>query len=44
MQWNDTANGGFSTAPSDKLVAQVVDGYFGPKNINAAHAKRDPDS
>ncbi|CAN7563246.1 alpha-amylase family protein [Arthrobacter sp. LjRoot78] len=44
MQWNDTANGGFSTAPADKLVAQVVDGYFGPKNINAAHAKRDPDS
>ncbi|MCY1213034.1 Trehalose synthase/amylase TreS [compost metagenome] len=44
MQWTDTANGGFSTAPADKLVAQVVDGYFGPKNINAAQAKRDPDS
>ena len=44
MQWNDTGNGGFSTAPADKLVAQVVDGYFGPKNINAAQAKRDPDS
>jgi len=25
-------------------VARVVDGYFGPKNINAAAAKRDPDS
>ena len=22
----------------------MVDGYFGPKNINAARAKRDPDS
>jgi trehalose synthase len=44
MQWNDTDNGGFSTAPADKLVAQVVDGYFGPKNINAAQAIRDPDS
>lgn len=44
MQWNDTDNGGFSTAPGDKLVAQVVDGYFGPKNINAAQAVRDPDS
>ena len=44
MQWNDTENGGFSTAPADQLVAQVVDGYFGPKNINAARAKRDPDS
>lgn len=44
MQWNDTDNGGFSTAPADKLVAQVVDGYFGPKNINAAQAVRDPDS
>jgi trehalose synthase len=44
MQWNDTDNGGFSTAPADKLVAQVVEGYFGPKNINAAQAVRDPDS
>jgi glycosidase len=44
MQWNDTANGGFSTAPAKDLVAQVVDGYFGPKNVNAAAAKRDPES
>ena len=29
--------------PKD-LVAQVVDGYFGPKNVNAAAAKRDPES
>jgi len=44
MQWNDTENGGFSTAPAKDLVAQVVDGYFGPKNVNAAAAKRDPQS
>jgi glycosidase len=44
MQWNETDNGGFSTAPADKLVAQMVDGYFGPKNINAAQAVRDPGS
>ena len=44
MQWDDTGNGGFSTAPSSDLVAQPVEGYFGPKNINAAAAKRDPDS
>jgi trehalose synthase len=44
MQWNDAANGGFSTAPAQDLVAQMVDGYFGPKNINAVAAKRDPES
>ena len=44
MQWNDSENGGFSTAPAKELVAQVVDGYFGPKNVNAAAAKRDPES
>ena len=44
MQWNDSENGGFSTPPAKDLVAQVVDGYFGPKNVNAAAAKRDPES
>jgi trehalose synthase len=44
MQWDDTRNGGFSTAPSSDLVAQPVEGYFGPKKVNAAAAKRDPDS
>ncbi|MCU1564911.1 MAG: trehalose synthase [Arthrobacter sp.] len=44
MQWNDAENGGFSTAPADRLVAPLVEGHFGPKNINAAAAKRDPDS
>jgi trehalose synthase len=44
MQWDDTGNGGFSTAPPGELVAQLVDGPFGPAHINAAAAKRDPDS
>lgn len=44
MQWNDTENGGFSTAPAKDLVAKVVEGYFGPKMVNAAAAKRDPES
>ena len=44
MQWDDTGNGGFSTAPPGDLVAQPVDGPFGPAHINAAAAKRDPDS
>ncbi|MCU1549410.1 MAG: trehalose synthase [Arthrobacter sp.] len=44
MQWNDSDNGGFSTAPAHRLVAPLVEGSFGPKNINAAAAKRDPDS
>jgi trehalose synthase len=44
MQWDDAENGGFSAAPAKDLVAPVVDGYFGPRNINAAAAKRDPES
>jgi hypothetical protein len=44
MQWDDAGNGGFSTAPPGDLVAQPVDGPYGPAHINAAAAKRDPDS
>ena len=44
MQWDHTENGGFSTATPGDLVAQPVDGPFGPARINAAAAKRDPDS
>jgi trehalose synthase len=44
MQWDDAENGGFSTAPDKDLVAPLVEGSFGPKNINAAAAKRDPES
>jgi glycosidase len=44
MQWDADGNGGFSTAPPEDLVAQLVDGPFGPGVVNAATAKRDPDS
>ena len=43
MQWADAANAGFSTA--DRLVRPVVaDGDFGYPTVNAAAARRDPDS
>ncbi|MCG2621152.1 alpha-amylase family protein [Arthrobacter sp. I2-34] len=44
MQWTDGANAGFSTAPAGKLISPLVDGGFGPKHVNAAQARRDPDS
>ena len=44
MQWSDGENGGFSTAPPDRLVGQVVDGGYGPQHVNAAAQMRDPDS
>ncbi|MPV88023.1 trehalose synthase [Georgenia ruanii] len=44
MQWSDGENGGFSTAPPDRLVGQVVDGGYGPKHVNAAAQMRDADS
>jgi trehalose synthase len=44
MQWNDSGNGGFSTASPEQLVTPLVEGDFGPKNVNAAAAMRDPDS
>jgi trehalose synthase len=44
MQWSDGENGGFSTAPPDRLVGKVVDGGYGPQHVNAAAQMRDPDS
>jgi trehalose synthase len=44
MQWNTEKNGGFSTAKASGLVAPLVRGEYGPENVNAAAAKRDPDS
>ncbi|MEV7647658.1 alpha-amylase family protein [Arthrobacter sp. NPDC089319] len=44
MQWTNGPNAGFSTAESGQLVSPVVDGGFGPQFVNAAQAKRDPDS
>lgn len=44
MQWTDGPNGGFSTAPASRLISPVVQGGFGPEHVNAALARRDPDS
>lgn len=44
MQWNDDKNGGFSSAKVTDVVVPMVRGEYGPENINAAKAKRDPDS
>jgi glycosidase len=44
MQWSDQKNGGFSDAKSSDLVAPLVRGDFGPEKVNAAAAKRDPES
>jgi hypothetical protein len=44
MQWSSQKNGGFSDAKSSDLVAPLVRGDFGPEKVNAAAAKRDPES
>ena len=44
MQWTDGPHAGFSTAESEQLISPIVDGGFGPQFVNAAQAKRDPDS
>ena len=44
MQWERTANGGFSTAPARRLVQPVVPGGFGPDHVNVADQRLDPDS
>ncbi|HEX6935080.1 MAG TPA: alpha-amylase family protein [Actinomycetes bacterium] len=44
MQWTSGRNGGFSTAATADLVAPVVRGRFGPKNVNAEDQRRDPES
>jgi trehalose synthase len=44
MQWSDQRNGGFSKAAKKDLVRPVVDGEFGPANVNVAAQRRDPDS
>lgn len=45
MQWADDDNGGFSTAPQDRLLHPVItEGDFGPSKVNAVTQQRDPDS
>jgi maltose alpha-D-glucosyltransferase/alpha-amylase len=44
MQWTGGPNGGFSTAPASRLVRPMVSGKLGPKSVNVAAQRRDPDS
>ena len=45
MQWSSEPNGGFSTAPPDALVRQVVsEGPFAYARVNFENQNRDPDS
>jgi maltose alpha-D-glucosyltransferase / alpha-amylase len=45
MQWSDTANGGFSRAPADRLLRPVVaDGPFGYHRVSVTAQRRDPGS
>jgi trehalose synthase len=45
MQWSNGANGGFSSAPANKLRRPLVDDRkWGPRAINASEQERDPDS
>ncbi|MDI3331729.1 MAG: alpha-amylase family protein [Micrococcus sp.] len=44
MQWDAGRNGGFSTAAPSRLASRTVTGAYGPEHVNAAQARRDPDS
>jgi maltose alpha-D-glucosyltransferase / alpha-amylase len=45
MQWDDTANAGFSpAAPEDLFRPVVTSGRFGANNVNVRRQQQDPDS
>jgi trehalose synthase len=44
MQWSDERNGGFSSTAPEDLVRPVKGGRFGPKHVNVAAQRREPDS
>lgn len=45
MQWDAEQNGGFSTAPSERLVRPVIsDEQYGYQQLNAIAQRRDPSS
>ena len=45
MQWSNAKNGGFSSAPEDKLILPVIQGGdFGYRQLNVAAQQRDPES
>jgi maltose alpha-D-glucosyltransferase/alpha-amylase len=45
MQWDDSPNAGFSTAPADRLYEPVIQSEpYNPQQVNVAAQRRDPDS
>jgi trehalose synthase len=44
MQWSSEPNGGFTSAPPEAMVRPQPDGAFGPRKVNVADQRRDPDS
>ena len=45
MQWANDKNGGFSTAPKEKLIRNVISGGdYGYEKVNVSDQLRDPDS
>jgi maltose alpha-D-glucosyltransferase/alpha-amylase len=45
MQWDSTANAGFSTATAERLIRPLVrDDGFGYARVNVVEQRRDPDS
>lgn len=45
MQWSSRANGGFSSAPADKLARPAIDtGEYGYQKLNVTSQQRDPNS
>jgi trehalose synthase len=44
MQWTAGENGGFSTAPADRLPNPVVTGTYAPESVNVADQTDDPSS
>lgn len=45
MQWANEKNGGFSTAPTENLIRNVISGGdFGYEKVNVSDQLRDPDS
>jgi len=45
MQWSTLPNGGFSSAPAEKLIRPVISGGdFGYETVNVTAQRQDPDS
>ncbi len=44
MQWSDDRNGGFSSAPRNRLVAPLPGDGYAPAHINVQQQRSDPDS